>query len=189
MSRSNKENIYNILKSKIIRRELEPGISLNEKELMSLYGIGRTPLRDILMKLKLDDLVDTIPQSGTFVKKIDLDELKDAMEVRIPLEILAAKMVPHRITISQFDAIKFNVFTLEKQKSILSYNKMKVYTDKIHNIYYSATNNDKLAKTLTNLHNFSSRAWYAKDFKQENIEKTIKEWKIIEELIEKKEIK
>ncbi len=188
MSRSNKEDVYAILQEKIIKQELEPGASLHEKELMSLYGIGRTPLRDIIMKLKLENLVETVPQSGTFVKKLDLNELRDAIEMRVPLELLAAKVIPFRITDIELDEIRFILSVLEKKIDTISPYEIKIYTDKLHDIYYGATRNKKLSQTLTELHNFSSRAWYTVDFKKDYIKNSIKDWKMIEELITNKDI-
>ena len=188
MPRSNKEEIYRILKDKIIRQELLPGTALQEKELMLEYSIGRTPLRDIFMKLKEEDLIVTIPQSGTFVKEIDLGELRDAIEMRIPLELLAAQVIPYRITYMQLEEIKFIISSLEKQVDKITASEVKIYTEKLHDIYYGATMNKKLAQTLTNLHNFSSRAWYVVDFKREHILHSINDWKKIEKLITNKDV-
>ena len=189
MSRSNKEEVYKIIKNKIIRQELLPKVTLQEKDMMVEYRIGRTPLRDVFMRLKEDGLIETIPQSGTFVKELDLDELRDAIEMRIPLEVLAAKVIPYRITNMQLEEIGFIIFSLEKHVNNISINEAKIYTERLHDIYYGATCNKKLSQSLTNLHNFSSRAWYLIDFKKEYVANSIKDWKKIESLITNKEVK
>lgn len=188
MSKVNKEEVYLILQKKIIKQELVPGTKLNEKELMSTYGIGRTPLRDVFIKLKLENLIETVPQSGTFIKNLDLNELRDAIEIRVPLELLAAKIIPFRITDIELDEIRFILSVLEKKIDKISPYEIKIYTDKLHDIYYSATRNKKLSQTLSELHNFSSRAWYTVDFKKDYVKNSIKDWKMIEELITNKDI-
>jgi len=76
---SKKQNVYKDLQEKIIKQELPCGTRLNEKDLMEEYDIGRTPLRDIFMKLKLECLIETIPQSGTFVNELDKAEIREAL--------------------------------------------------------------------------------------------------------------
>jgi len=192
LSINNKEVVFTLLQEKIIKQELVPGTILHEKELMSQYAIGRTPLREVIAKLKNENLVEIIPQSGTFVKQINFEELKDCLEVRIPLELSAAKIVPYKITNSQIEEIAFIIYYLDKQVNFLSLSEIKKQTTKIHNIYYEATGNKKLTETLISLHNCSSRVWYSLEFQKNNkkgVEETIEEWKKISVLIRTENIK
>ena len=176
MRNAKKEKVYKDLQEKIITQKLPYGTRLNEKEIMDEYDIGRTPLRDIFMKLKSECLIETIPQSGTFVKELDLDELRDVLEMRIPLEVLAAKTVPLRITKEQLDEMNFIVYNLNRQIDILSLSEVKNYTDRIHNIYYQAVGNSRLSQTLITLHNLCARAWFSGDYSRRPTQDTIDDW-------------
>jgi len=188
MRNAKKEKVYKDLQEKIITQELSYGTRLNEKEIMEEYEIGRTPLRDIFMKLKAECLIETIPQSGTFVKELDLDELREVLEMRIPLEILAAKTVPLRITKEQLDEMNFIVFKLNKNIDTLSLNEVKNYTDTIHNIYYQAVGNSRLSQTLITLHNLCARAWFSQGYKRRATQDTINDWQKKIDMVENKEI-
>jgi len=188
MRSAQKEKVYKDLQEKIITQELPYGTRLNEKEIMEEYEIGRTPLRDIFMKLKAECLIETRPQSGTFVKELDLDELRDVLEMRIPLEILAAKTVPLRITKEQLDEMNFIVFNLNRHIDTLSLNEVKNYTDRIHNIYYQAVGNSRLSQTLITLHNLCARAWFSGGYSRRPTQDTIDDWQTKIDMVENKEI-
>lgn len=189
MRNAKKETVYKTLQEKIITQELTYGTRLNEKDIMSEFDIGRTPLRDIFMKLKDECLIETIPQSGTFVKELDLEELRDVLEMRIPLEILAAKTVPSRISKEQRDEMNFIIFKLNKEVKTLSLNEVKNYTDRIHNIYYEAVGNKRLSQNLIILHNLCARAWFSCGYKRRATQDTINDWQKKIEMVENHEIK
>lgn len=189
MRNAKKEQVYKTLQELIITQKLKYGTRLNEKDIMQEYEIGRTPLRDVFMKLKNECLIESIPQSGTFVKELDLEELRDVLEMRIPLEILAAKTVPLRIKKEQLDEMNFIIFTLKKEVDILSLNDVKNYTDRIHNIYYEAVGNKRLSQNLIILHNLCARAWFSGGYKRRATKDTINDWQKKIEMVENKEIK
>lgn len=188
MTKNKKQEVYKSLQEKIINHELKPKEKLSEKELMLEYDIGRTPLRDVLTKLKYEYLIETIPQSGTFVKEFDLLELKEVLEMRIPLELLACELIIERISDKELNDIHFILNTLSKEMNQLSKNEVKNYTDEIHNIYYLASGNKRLTKSLKELHNFTSRAWYSFELKKESKKNSVDEWSNIIKMVEQKEV-
>lgn len=80
------EQAYKAIRKKIIYSELAPGTKISEKELEQSLKIGRTPIREALIQLRNQELVYTIPQSGTYISKIDLKAASNARYVRETLE-------------------------------------------------------------------------------------------------------
>jgi GntR family transcriptional regulator, rspAB operon transcriptional repressor len=74
------------LRKRILDLSLEPGTSLSEKSLTDTYGVSRTPVREALIRLSEEGLVDIFPQSGTFVSRIPTGALAEAVVVRKALE-------------------------------------------------------------------------------------------------------
>ena len=58
--------------------EMTPGTPLNEKVLTERFGVSRTPVREALIGLVEDGLVDVFPQSGTFVARIPVALIPEA---------------------------------------------------------------------------------------------------------------
>ena len=64
---------------------------MSEKEIAEAYGVSRTPVREAVLRLSEERLVDIYPQYGTFVARISLETLKDAMVIREALERVAVR--------------------------------------------------------------------------------------------------
>ncbi|OQO69275.1 GntR family transcriptional regulator [Enterococcus villorum] len=77
---------FKAIRKKIIYCDLEPGKKISEKNLEEMLKIGRTPIRESLIQLRQQELVYTIPQSGTYVSKIDLKAAENARFTREHLE-------------------------------------------------------------------------------------------------------
>jgi DNA-binding GntR family transcriptional regulator len=80
------EQAYETLRAMIVRGEMPPGTRLSEPELTLRLAVGRTPLREALLRLAQDGLVAIYPQSGSFVAPISLGQLEEAQFVRERLE-------------------------------------------------------------------------------------------------------
>ena len=77
---------YDKLKEMIVTLELKPGEKITLNKIIDTLGIGRTPIREAIIKFKDQNLVKVIPQSGTYISKIDLKQAEDAMFVRKLIE-------------------------------------------------------------------------------------------------------
>jgi len=81
-----KINVYLTLKNAIQFLELKPGSSINEANLVEELGVSRTPIREALIRLADDMLVEIYPQKGTYVAKINLTLAKEMAYMRHILE-------------------------------------------------------------------------------------------------------
>jgi DNA-binding GntR family transcriptional regulator len=89
------EEIYRKLREEILSLRLEPGQELNLQQLATQLQVSRSPVRDALMKLSNDNLVDIYPQRGTKVSCIDLKQVEEERFLRKSLEESAVrKFVP-----------------------------------------------------------------------------------------------
>jgi GntR family transcriptional regulator, rspAB operon transcriptional repressor len=79
--------VYDLLREAIIDLSLPPGCALSRNELAMRFGVSSTPLRDALMRLEEDGLVDVFPQHATFVSRIDLDRVHQAHFLRLAIEL------------------------------------------------------------------------------------------------------
>jgi DNA-binding GntR family transcriptional regulator len=82
--------IYDALRDAIVRVALRPGQAVSETEMAARFGVSRTPIREALIRLADEGLIDIYPQAGTFVSRIDLGAVREAQFVRETLETAAA---------------------------------------------------------------------------------------------------
>jgi DNA-binding GntR family transcriptional regulator len=95
------QQAYQFLRREIIDGRLAPRSPLSEQELSAQMGVSRTPVREALMKLADEGLVDIYPQFGTFVAPIKLSEVFDSQFVRESLECAAIDRAVERLTDAQ----------------------------------------------------------------------------------------
>jgi DNA-binding GntR family transcriptional regulator len=93
--------IYSELRDELVSLQRRPGEAISEAEIALSYGLSRTPVREAILKLADEGLVDIFPQSGIFVSRIPLAALPEAIIVRKALEETTAGMAAQRATPSQ----------------------------------------------------------------------------------------
>ena len=86
-----KDYVYRVLKDNIMCLELKPGELLSESDLAKKLQVSRTPIREVLIKLKGEKLIEVKPQAGTYVSLIDWKIIKEAIFMRYNLEKEALK--------------------------------------------------------------------------------------------------
>jgi DNA-binding GntR family transcriptional regulator len=84
--------VYATLRDAIVRGWLAPGQRLSENTLASEMGLSRTPIREGLSLLREERLVETVPQLGSFVARVDPAAIADAQFVREALECAAVRL-------------------------------------------------------------------------------------------------
>lgn len=186
-----KASVFEDLKKRIVLQELLPGASLNEKELMDFYGIGRTPLRETLLKLESIHFVQMIPNRGTFVSPMDINKFKSVVEMRKPLEILAIELAVKRISqnqIQQLDSILSQVENTDTRSEDV-YKQLMLYEAEFHKVIYKATGNDMLCETLQLLHIIVIRFWMYMTRGSEGLSSHFKDQKRLLEAIKNKDLK
>lgn len=78
--------IYSDLLNRIVTMAMKPGMALSEQMLADKYGVSRTPVREALIRLSKEGLVDVRPQQGTFVSRLDIAVIPEAVVIRQALE-------------------------------------------------------------------------------------------------------
>jgi GntR family transcriptional regulator, rspAB operon transcriptional repressor len=80
----------------IVTLRLRPGIRLSENELALRFGTSRAPVREALIRLVEEDLIEVRPQRGSFVSRISLSAMQRARFVREALEVAIARRAAER---------------------------------------------------------------------------------------------
>jgi GntR family transcriptional regulator, rspAB operon transcriptional repressor len=80
-------SVFEVLRERIISLEWPPGTVLNRAELQTEFGLSSTPIRDALMRLSDEGLLDIVPQSVTRVSLIDVTLARQAQFLRRSVEL------------------------------------------------------------------------------------------------------
>lgn len=77
-----RQDAYDQIKYKIIHFHYLPGQKISEKKISSSLNLGRTPVREALIRIEREGLIEVIPQSGTYISIIDMQHASDGRFVR-----------------------------------------------------------------------------------------------------------
>src|ERR1700754_1351776 len=91
------ERTYLQLREDIITVKLAPGTLLRETDLMKRLDVGRTPVREALLRLQRDGFVDVNGRRGTSVSTIDISDLSAIYEARARIESWATRLAAERL--------------------------------------------------------------------------------------------
>ena len=95
------EEVAELLRQRIFKRELEPGSWIDELKLAEEYGISRTPLREALKVLAAEGLVTMKVRRGAYVTEVSDKDLADVYHLLSLLESDAAGVVAERASEAQ----------------------------------------------------------------------------------------
>jgi DNA-binding GntR family transcriptional regulator len=110
--------ILDVLRQDILSMKLKPGEALSEKVLTARFGVSRTPVREALMRLSEEGLVDVFPQSGTYVGRIPLQGLPEAVVIRQALEGAAVTLAVERASDADLAGLEALVARQEAMASL-----------------------------------------------------------------------
>ena len=100
------EEVAELLRQRIFKRELEPGSWIDELKIAEAYGISRTPLREALMVLAAEGLVTMKVRRGAYVTEVSERDLFDVYHLLSLLESDAAGVVAMNATDSQIHELQ-----------------------------------------------------------------------------------
>ena len=99
------DKAYDLLEEKIINLELVPGQIYSETELSDIISLGRTPMREALLRLAKEKLVEMIPRRGVRISDIDLTNHVALLETRKALDVLIVTRAARRVSPQQKDTL------------------------------------------------------------------------------------
>lgn len=85
-SRQAAPQVFELLRERILQLRLRPGTVLSRTELAESFGLSQTPIRDALLRLGEEGLVDIFPQHATVVSRIDVGAARQAHVLRRAIE-------------------------------------------------------------------------------------------------------
>lgn len=108
------DEVYDILRRRILQHLFAPGERLNIDEIAKKLGVSLTPVRHAIQQLAAEGLIEIRPRSGTFVATLSTDDIAETFDIRRALECLAAETAVARIGAEDLARLKQLVASLKK---------------------------------------------------------------------------
>ena len=153
------DKAYKTLRTMILRCELRPGDVVQEKILIHELGIGRTPIREALLRLAGERLV-MFRSNQIQVASIGIDDIRDLFELRMHNERMAARLFLRRLTPEREHALEHS---FDLAPALLEQNNINAVINldfEFHSLLYRGSRNAFLIHHLHNLFGHSYRLWW-----------------------------
>jgi DNA-binding GntR family transcriptional regulator len=154
------DRAYDALRDRIVTLHLAPGTVLREDELMRDLEVGRTPLREAVKRLALENLVAVQPRRGTFVSAVEASDIVNITEVRAELEGYAAELAAQRLDDDHRASAEALLREVEELAAPGDQDWLMRFDERIHRFTWEATGNPYLIQTLERYFTHSLRIWY-----------------------------
>ncbi len=186
--------VYEVLREKIENLSFLPGQELDQKELSETLEVSRSPVRDALLRLERDKLVDIFPQRGTRVSFLDEEDIYQERFMRLNLELGALrKCIEKERTDGEHDIFitKLKCFLMQQEAAFKSGDMVDFfrYDDEMHHMFYSECGFERIWSVLQ-AHSGNEHRIRILSYKSfgiaENVEKQHRE---LVDAIERKDVK
>ena len=154
------ERAYDELRDRIVTLRLAPGTVLREDALMQEMEIGRTPLREAVKRLALENLVAVQPRRGTFVTAVEAADIVNITEVRAELESYAAELAALRMNEGAREQAEQLLQEIDEVTRPHDQEWLMRFDERIHRFTWEASANPYLVETLERYFTHSLRIWY-----------------------------
>jgi DNA-binding GntR family transcriptional regulator len=154
------DRAYAELRDRIVTLRIPPGAPIDEDVLGTELEMGRTPVREAIKRLALENLVTVFPRRGTFASEINITDLAHISDVRAQLEGHAAYRAAERITDAQraeLDALLGELARSEGSDDLFA---LMGLDARVHRFIYRAAANPFMEETLGRYVNLSLRIWH-----------------------------
>jgi len=153
------DRAYAALRDRIVALRIAPGAPINEDALGRELDMGRTPVREAIKRLALENLVTVFPRRGTFASDINITDLAHISDVRQQLEGHAAYRAAERLTAASRDELAGLLVRLDAPGPATREELMQLDAE-IHRFVHRCTANPYLEETLARYFNLSLRIWH-----------------------------
>lgn len=98
--------VYEDIRERIIDLSLPPGAAISKNDVAAAFGVSQTPVREALLRLENEGLVEIFPQSKTVVSLIDVQNAREAHFLRLSVEVEIARRLGPIITATQAEGLR-----------------------------------------------------------------------------------
>ncbi len=154
------DRAYIELRDRIVTLRISPGSPIDEDLIGEELAIGRTPVREAIKRLALENLVTVFPRRGTFASEINITDLAHISDVRGVLEGHAAYRAAERITEAQREELAELLVELDHSEGSEDGEGLMALDARVHRFIYRCAANPYLEATLARYLNLSLRIWH-----------------------------
>lgn len=146
------EKTYKSLKTMIYSRELEPGERLVERKLSRKLGVSRVPLRESLVRLESEGLVERVPNGPSRVIDFSQADVVEMYSMRLLLEPFATRLAASNHQRSLIQYLRRLCKSMTRHSKAQAWTEMDRVDCEFHHAIVEASGHKMLLQAYENCH-------------------------------------
>jgi DNA-binding GntR family transcriptional regulator len=140
------------IEEQIATGELSPGSALDEASLVDKHGVSRTPVREAMIQLAADGLIEIRPRRGAIVASIGPARLIEMFEVMAELEAMCGRLAARRMTDAERVELQAAHEACESARAQQDTDRYFYCNEQFHAAIYAGSHNKYLSEQALQLH-------------------------------------
>lgn len=140
-----RERAYDYLKGEVLTDPAMQGQFINEQEIAAEIGVSRTPIREALLLLAAEELIQLVPQRGAYIAPVGGREITELFEIRGMIECYAARRALERTAVP----LAAMQAEMQQQEQLVETGEAREFIDhdhRFHSALVAAVGNTMLVK-------------------------------------------
>ncbi len=143
------DRAYADIKKRILNNELSAGHQMMEAEVAELLQISRTPVREAIMRLEAEGLVEVRPRHGMKIKPISVSDMREIYALLTGLESTAAWQAASRThSAGEIEGLRQSVKDMDKALKAKDLAAWAQADEDFHRLLVSMSGNERLIKLV-----------------------------------------
>jgi DNA-binding GntR family transcriptional regulator len=155
--RSLADQAYKLIEERIVMLEFAPGGVYTEQQISSVVTLGRTPVREAMLRLEQNMLLSVIPRQGIMIAPLDFEKEFLALELRTAVERLVverAARLATEIERRRFTRIADEIDASAANEDVLTFTRLD---DAFNELMFATARQPFATRVLAPLHSLSRR--------------------------------
>jgi DNA-binding GntR family transcriptional regulator len=171
--KSLKEQVYEYLREQLRTGEIRPGSVIDMEETSKKLGVSKTPLRDALLQLEMEDFISILPRRKVVVNVLSIEDIRNYYDIIGALESIALLKAFDRLRPPDIDAMQALNDAMAKA---IDDNDFDLYYEKnlaFHDTFLNCCSNENLIRIVNTLkkrlYDFPRSKGFVKEWEQASI--------------------
>ncbi|MFJ5764001.1 GntR family transcriptional regulator [Lysinibacillus sp. NPDC097279] len=146
-----KDHVYNYIVDQINNGNLIAGKKVNESAISESLNVSRTPVREALIQLSSEGLLENVPRKGFVIKNLTTEEAKETYFIIGALDGLAAALAAPFLTEKHMNEMEFYIQSIDLAINTGNFSMYHKMQEAFHGVYLSVCPNKSLVNLLLQL--------------------------------------
>ncbi len=160
-----KDHVYDYIAEQILEGNLIPSQRINETAISQELSVSRTPVREALIQLSCEDILENVPRKGFFFKRCYRKEAAELYTVIGTLDGTAAQASCDTLTEKDLKRMEFYIQSMDLAINTNNYEMYLEQQELFHQVYIDQCENEILSDTISRLR---SKFFYKRIFKRQS---------------------